>query len=146
MALSAEIIDLIGSHLLDKANQVGGIGEIAVVKYQPGPITAAAPLVGILAEVINEVGDEASGAVLDSIQIVALLQQQFGLVAAVLAGDAGDERGCCHFLIFSGFGGLQFQGRQTQGPGGLPDPLASLQGPNLSSIWSANERPSTARP
>ena len=52
MALGAEVIDLIGLHLLDDPDQVGAVGEVAVVQHLAG-IT----LVGILIKVIDPSGD-----------------------------------------------------------------------------------------
>ena len=34
MALGAEVVDLIGLHLLDDPDQVGAVGEVAVVQNQ----------------------------------------------------------------------------------------------------------------
>jgi len=49
--------------------------------------------VGILVKVIDPGGVEAAGAAFDAVHGVALLQEQFGQIAAVLAGDAGDQGG-----------------------------------------------------
>ena len=46
---------------------------------------------GILIEVIDPGGVEAAGSALDAMHGVALLQKQLRQVAAVLAGDAGDQ-------------------------------------------------------
>ncbi len=86
MALGAQVIDLIRLHLLDDPDQVGGIGEIAVVQHQ-----AWIELVGILVEMIDAGGVEAAGPALDAMYHVALLQQQLRQIGAILAGDAGDE-------------------------------------------------------
>ena len=56
MALGAQVVDLIGLHLLDDPDQVGAGGEIAVVQAQPR-IT----LMGILVEVVDPGGVEAAG-------------------------------------------------------------------------------------
>lgn len=53
MALRAEIVDLVGLDLLDDANQVGGIGEVAVVQDE-APIL----FVGILVKMIDALGVE----------------------------------------------------------------------------------------
>jgi hypothetical protein len=47
--------------------------------------------VGVLIEVVDAVGVEQAGAALDAVHFVALVQQEFRQVGAVLAGDAGDE-------------------------------------------------------
>ena len=36
MALSTKVVDLIRHHLLDDSNQVGAVGEVAVVKDKAG--------------------------------------------------------------------------------------------------------------
>ena len=46
----------------------------------------------ILVEVIDPGGVEAAGPAFDAMHGVALLQQKLRQVAAVLAGDAGDQR------------------------------------------------------
>jgi hypothetical protein len=47
--------------------------------------------VRVLVQVVDAVGVEERGAALDAVDFVALAQQEFGKVGAVLAGDAGDE-------------------------------------------------------
>jgi len=46
---------------------------------------------GAFVQVVDAVGVEQRGAALDAVDFVALAQQKFGEVGAVLAGDAGDE-------------------------------------------------------
>ena len=87
MALGAEVVDLIGLHLLNDALQVAAVAQVAVVQLQ-----ALIQLVRILIEVIDPGGVETAGPALDAMHGVALLQQQLRQVAAVLAGDAGDQR------------------------------------------------------
>ena len=36
MALGTEVVNLIGLHLLDDPDQVGAVGEVAVVQHQAG--------------------------------------------------------------------------------------------------------------
>ena len=54
--------------------------------------------VRVLVEVVDAVGVEQRSAALDAVHLVALFQQEFGQIGAVLAGDAGDE---CYFHIGS---------------------------------------------
>ena len=95
MTLCTEVVDLIRLHLLDDPDQVGAVGEVAVMEHQ-----ARVTLVGILVEVIDPAGVEAARAPLDAMHLIALLQQQLRQVAAVLPRDAGDQggfgRGCGH--------------------------------------------------
>jgi hypothetical protein len=86
MALGAQVVNLIGLHLLDDADQVGAVGEIAVMEHQAG-----IALVGVLVEVIDAAGVEAAGPPLDAVHRIALFQQELGQVGTVLAGDAGDK-------------------------------------------------------
>ena len=51
MALGAQVVDLIGLHLLDDPDQVGAVGEVAVVEHQ-----ARIALVRVLVEVIDPGG------------------------------------------------------------------------------------------
>ena len=90
MTLGGEVVDFVGLHLLDDADEAGRIGEVAVVQDE-----AAALFMRVLVQVVNAVGVEQRGAPLDAVHFVALAQQKFGEVGAVLAGDAGDE---CDFL------------------------------------------------
>ena len=91
MTLGAEVVDLVGLDLLNDADQVGRIGEIAVVEDEASGGAAEVDLMGVLVEVIDAIGVEAAGAALDAMDAIALLQQEFGEVGAVLAGDACDQ-------------------------------------------------------
>ena len=88
MALGTEVIDLIGLHLLNDPDQVGAIGEVAVVENQAG-----ISFMRVLVEVINSTGIETARAALESMHLVTLLQQQLRQVAAVLPGDTGNQGG-----------------------------------------------------
>src|SRR6476661_7801228 len=83
----AEVVNLIGLHFLNDANQVGGVGQVAVVVGQAGVFVPV--LIGH--EVVDTVGVEQRGAALDAVHVVTLFEQKLGEVGTVLAGDAGDE-------------------------------------------------------
>ena len=85
VALRAQVVDLVGLHLLDDADQVGRVGQVAVVQVE-----ALVVDVRVLVEVVDAVGVEQRGAALDAVNLVALLEQELGEIGAVLAGDAGD--------------------------------------------------------
>ena len=85
MALSTEVVDLIRLHLLDDSDQVGAVGELAIMEHQPR-IT----FVRVLIQVIDPAGVEAARAPLDAMHLIPLLKQQLRQVAAVLPRDAGD--------------------------------------------------------
>ena len=91
MALGTEVVDLIGLHLLDDALQVAAVREIAVMKGRARRLSCAISLVGVLIEVIDAGGVEGGGAAFDAVNGVALLQEEFREIGAVLAGDPSDE-------------------------------------------------------
>jgi hypothetical protein len=53
MALRGQIVDLVGLYLLHDADQVGGVGQVAVMQVQ-----SHAALVRILIKMIDAVGIE----------------------------------------------------------------------------------------
>ena len=67
MALGTEVINLIRLHLLDDPNQIGAVGEIAVVEHQPR-IT----LMRILIQVINSCGVETARTPFDAMHLICL--------------------------------------------------------------------------
>ena len=85
MALGSKVVNLIGLHLLHDPNQVGAVGEIAVVEDQPWIL-----FMGILIQVINPIGVEAATPSLDAVHLIALLEKEFGQITAVLACNASD--------------------------------------------------------
>ena len=86
VALRAEVVDLVGLHLLHHVDEARRIGEVAVMQDE-----AAVADVRILVQVIDPVGVEQRRPALDAVDDVALVEQELGEVGAVLAGDAGDE-------------------------------------------------------
>ena len=86
VALRAEVVDLIRLELVEQLDQRDGVGEVAVVGEQPHSL-----LVWVAVEMVDPVRVEARGAADDAVDLVALLQQQLRQVAAVLAGDSGDQ-------------------------------------------------------
>ena len=81
-----QVVDLVRLHLLDDADQVGGVGQVAVVEDE-----VAVLHMRVLVEMVDAVGVEEGGAALDAVDNVALLQQELGQIGAVLAGNAGNE-------------------------------------------------------
>ena len=49
----------------------------------------------VLIQMVDAFGVEQRGAAFDAVDGVAFLEQEFGEIGAVLAGDAGDECGFC---------------------------------------------------
>ena len=87
VALGGEVVDLVGLHLLDDADQVASVAEVTIVQMQPRPGD-----VRVQVEMIDPAGVQRRGATLDAVHLVAEAEQQFGQIRSVLAGDAGDER------------------------------------------------------
>ena len=74
--------------LLDDPDQIGAIGEVAVMESEP-----SVTFMRILVEVIDAAGVERRCTPLDPMHLVALFEQQLRQVAAVLPRDACDHRG-----------------------------------------------------
>jgi hypothetical protein len=91
VAHRAQVVDLVGLHLLHDADQVGAVGEVAEMQLE-----ALVVDMRVLVEVVDAVGVEQRRTALDTVDFVAFAQQQFGEVGAVLSGDAGDECGLGH--------------------------------------------------
>ena len=85
MRLRGEIVNLVGTHLLDNSPKPGAVAEVAIVQLQTfGAGTEA------LAQMIDSSGRETRSAAHHAVHFVALLQQKLGEVRAVLSGHAGD--------------------------------------------------------
>jgi hypothetical protein len=61
--------------------------------------------VRILVEMVDPVGVEQGGAAFDAVDGVAFLEQEFGQIRAILAGDASDQCGFSHAVIGSAVSG-----------------------------------------
>ena len=86
MALRGQIVDFGGLHFLNDANEVRGIGHIAVVQKE-----LYARAVRILIKVIHTRAVERRRSPFDAVHDVVFLQQKLGKVSAVLTGRAGDQ-------------------------------------------------------
>ena len=86
MGLGAEVVDLVGLGLLQDADQVRRIRQVAVVQLE-----AQVRLVRVLVQMVHAAGVEGGGAALDPVHRVALRQEKLGEVGAILARDAGDQ-------------------------------------------------------
>ena len=85
MTLGTEVVDLIRLNLLNSTDQIGAVGEIAVMKSEPW-----VALMGVLVEVIDPAGVKRGSSPLDPVYLIALLQQEFSQITAVLPSNAGD--------------------------------------------------------
>ncbi|MCY1422674.1 hypothetical protein D9M71_383660 [compost metagenome] len=86
MGLCSEVVHLIRLHFLDDASEIGGIGQVAVVQDEILVVDMR-----ILVDVVHTLGVEGGSAALDAVDFVALFQQEFCEVGAVLAGDTGNK-------------------------------------------------------
>ena len=59
-------------------------------------------LMGVLVEMIDAIGVEATGAALDAVHDIALLQQQLSQIRTILASDACDQGSLAHKSIKNG--------------------------------------------
>ena len=88
MALRSEVVDFVGLHLLDDAHQTRAVGHVTVMQGKT-PVYH----MRILVQVIDAVGIEQRRAALDTMNFIALVEQELGEIGAILAGDAGDQGG-----------------------------------------------------
>ena len=86
MALGGEVIDLVRLHFLHDADQVGGIGHVAVMQDEPGVFDMR-----ILKQVVDAPGVEARRAPLDAVDDIPLAEQKFSQIGAVLSGNPGNK-------------------------------------------------------
>jgi hypothetical protein len=86
MALGGEIVNLGGLGFLNDPNEICRIGHVAIVQHEPNIL-----FVRIMIKMINTLRIERRGAALDAVDAIALAEQEFGKIAAVLASGAGYE-------------------------------------------------------
>ena len=86
MALGGQVVNFIRLDILDDADQVGGIGEIAVVHEEADML-----FVEILEKMIHPGGIERRRPTLDAVDFVAFAEEDFSQVGAILAGNTGNQ-------------------------------------------------------
>ena len=86
MALGRQIIDFVRLYFLHDTHEVAGIAEVAVMQNKM-PFTG----VRILVQVIYAIRIEEGCPAFDAMNFIALAQQKFREIRAVLPGNAGDE-------------------------------------------------------
>ena len=84
MALRCKIVYFVRLRLLDDTDEVSGIRQVVVMQDE-----IAVRDMRILVEVVNPVRVEERGTALDAMHLVALFEQEFGKVGAVLTGNPG---------------------------------------------------------
>ena len=86
VALGSQIVDLGRLDLLDQTDQVGAVGQVAVMHEE-----AHVLLMRVAVEMLHAPRVEGRGPALDAMDDIALPQQKLGEIRAILAGGAGDE-------------------------------------------------------
>ncbi len=86
MALGGQVVDFVGLHLLDDADQAGGVGEVAVVQDK-----AAVFDMRVFIQMIDTIRIKERAAALDAVDFVTFAEQEFSQVGTVLASNAGNE-------------------------------------------------------
>ena len=79
MGLGRQIVNFVRLHQRDDADQAGRIGQIAVVKLD------------FVQNVVDAGGVGEGCPAGNAMDLIALFQQKFGKIGAVLTGDAGDQ-------------------------------------------------------
>ena len=88
MLVGLLVVNLIRKGYLNVEEQDGRVGQVSVMQDEVAVINMR-----ILIEVVDAARVEAGAAAFDSMNGVALLQQQLSKVGSILSGDAGDECG-----------------------------------------------------
>jgi hypothetical protein len=86
VALRRQVIQLVRLHLLQHADQARGIRQVAIMQHQILMLD-----VRILIEVVDACRIEERRPPIDPVDLIALVQQKFRQVGAVLPGDASNE-------------------------------------------------------
>ncbi len=81
------MINFVRLQIIKQLHQINGVGQVTVMQEQTDPVDVR---VGV--EMIDARSVKRARAPDDPVDFVAFLEQQIGQVAAVLAGDARDER------------------------------------------------------
>src|SRR5690606_27013860 len=86
VALRREIVDLRRLDLLDDADEVRGVGKVAVMKVE-----GRARLMEIVIEMIDPPGVERRRPPFDAVDLVSFAEKKVRKIRAVLAGRAEDQ-------------------------------------------------------
>jgi hypothetical protein len=84
--LGGQVVDLVWLYLLENTDEIGGVGEIPIMKDHISVL-----LVRILIEVVDPIGIEKGRPALDAMDLVVFFQEQFSKVGPILSGDSRDE-------------------------------------------------------
>src|ERR1700740_3377327 len=114
MGLRGQVVNLVRRDQFDNTPQTGAVSKVAIVELQ-----ALMTAVEAAAQMVYTSGGEAGGAAHDSVNVVALGEQQVGQIRAVLSGHAGNQRSLTHSIE-----SLR-RGAKTHKRGDLPPPPQS---------------------
>ena len=82
-----QIVDLVWLYLLNQSNQVGAVGQIAIMQEK-----ASVTFVWVLIQMIDAVCIEQRGTSFEAVDLIAFFQKELGKVGSVLSGYACDDR------------------------------------------------------
>src|SRR5262249_37939572 len=86
VALRGQMVDFVGLDAIEQLDQVRRIGDVAVVQEQPHVVD-----VRIAVKRVDSTSVERRGSPNDTVDLVSLLQQEFGKIRSVLTGNAGNQ-------------------------------------------------------
>ena len=95
MRLCRQIINLVRLNLLDQAQDIRGIRQIAVMQLQPGVFVMT-----VLIKMINPRCIERRSTALHAVNLISLFQQQLGKIRTVLPSNSSNKRFFHNFLCF----------------------------------------------
>ncbi len=104
MALRRQVVDLVGTDLAEQADEVGRVGEIAIVQEH-----VLVRRMRILVYAIDPAGVERRRTPLQTVDFIALVEKQLGKIGAILPRDAGNERFLGHAIPLALREGLYFR-------------------------------------
>jgi len=87
MALSPEVVDLVGFDVVDDVGDLLIVGEVAIVEKKPG-----ARIVRIGIDMVESGSIEGRCPPDNPMHLVALMEEKLGEIRAVLSSDAGYQR------------------------------------------------------
>ena len=87
MALRRKVVDLRRPNLADQAGKTIAIGHVAVMQHER-PVH----VVDVMVEMLDPLGAERARSTHETMHLVPLVEEEFGKIGAILAGDPGDQR------------------------------------------------------
>src|SRR5207245_1102786 len=92
VALSGKIVDLVGSCLLHNSDQVGRVGQVAVMQGETHVL-----FVRILIQMVHPASVEGGGTTLNTVNDVTLVEQEFRKICTILPSSSRNQRNTfCH--------------------------------------------------